>query len=129
MSVQMLKIQLINFAKNLRSNSTSAEERLWWHIRNRQLIGLKFRRQVPIGTFIVDFLCYEQKLIVEVDGGQHADSKKDQVRDIWLKNQGYRVLRFWNVDVLQNTSGVLETIIQSITTPPHPRPLPRGERE
>jgi very-short-patch-repair endonuclease len=117
MSSTLPKAQLNTFAKKLRTSSTPAELALWSKIRNRQLIGLKFRRQVPIGPYIVDFICYEKRLILEIDGGQHADSSKDQIRDAWLVSQGFQVLRFWDVDVLQNMSGTLEAIWQSATRP------------
>ena len=94
----------------LRVNQTDAEQKLWWRLRNRQVSGAKFVRQEPIGPYIVDFICREQRLIVEVDGGQHADSPADKVRDEWLTSHNYRVMRFWNNDVLKNIDGVLQTI-------------------
>jgi very-short-patch-repair endonuclease len=101
-------------ARALRSNQTDAEKKLWWRLRNRQIADAKFVRQEPIGPYIVDFVCREQRLIVEVDGGQHADSPTDKVRDAWLTSHNYRVMRFWNNDALKNMDGVLTTIISAI---------------
>ena len=97
-------------ARTLRQNSTNAEQTLWQRLRARQLDGLKFVRQEPIGPFVVDFICREQRLIVEVDGGQHADNARDRERDAFLPHIGYRILRFWNNEVLGNIGGVLERI-------------------
>ena len=91
-----------DYARAMRADSTKAENMLWQAIRNKQLHGFKFKRQVPIGRYIVDFVCFERKLIVEVDGGQHADSFSDRARDAWLQDQGFCVLRFWNNDVLKS---------------------------
>jgi very-short-patch-repair endonuclease len=97
-------------ARSLRRSSTDAERKLWYRLRSRQILDLKFIRQEPIGPYLVDFICREQRLIVEVDGSQHADSKSDKVRDQWLKDRNYCVLRFWNNDVMNNIDGVLEAI-------------------
>jgi very-short-patch-repair endonuclease len=97
-------------ARQLRANSTKAELRLWRQLRSRSLCGHKFVRQEPIGPYIVDFVCREQRLVIEVDGGQHATDRRDVIRDRWLAAHRYRVLRFWNHDVLGNIEGVLETI-------------------
>jgi very-short-patch-repair endonuclease len=99
-------------SRELRRDSTDAEKRLWSLLRNRNLEGWKFRRQVPIDSFIVDFCCIEARLIVELDGGQHADEKKcyDDLRTQQLKGLGFRVLRFWNSEVLQETEGVIQEI-------------------
>ncbi len=98
-------------ARKLRVNQTGAEARLWRKLRGRQLADAKFRRQTPIGHYIVDFICLEARLIVELDGGQHAqNSAADAERTAWLEGQGFRVLRFWNNDVLSNTGGVVERI-------------------
>ena len=86
---------------------------------------MKFVRQEPIGPYIVDFVCRERRLIIEVDGGQHADSKRDIIRDQWLRDHGYQVLRFWNNDVIENTDGVLESIAEVLRASPSPR-LPSG---
>lgn len=105
---------LTQLARQLRKNSTDAERMLWKHLRNRQLNNLKFRRQQPIGNYIVDFVCFENKLIIEVDGGQHAPNREsDAIRTDWLENQGYHVLRFWNNDVLKNTEGVIQRITEN----------------
>ena len=119
-------------ARRLRKTSTRAEQKLWRYLRSRSLGGFKFVRQEAIGPYIADLACRERRLIIELDGGQHADSKHDVVRDQWLKEHGYRVLRFWNNEVLENIEGVWETIFTaaSAAKPPHPNPLPaRGERE
>ena len=100
----------IRIARRLRVNQTDAETVLWNRIRNRQIDGYKFARQVPIGAYICDFVCREKRIVIEVDGGQHAESATDAVRDRYLIAEGYRVLRFWNNDVLGNLEGVLATI-------------------
>jgi very-short-patch-repair endonuclease len=89
---------------------TEPEKRLWRLLRDRRLQGLKFRRQVPVGPFIVDFLCVEKKLVVEVDGSQHAYSQSDIRRDAWLQANGYKIRRFWNHAVLFEQTSVLDTI-------------------
>ncbi|MBI2336784.1 MAG: endonuclease domain-containing protein [Deltaproteobacteria bacterium] len=105
---------MTSFAKKLRSQSTDTENRLWYHLRAKRFSGLKFRRQEPIGDYIVDFVCYEKRLIIECDGGQHAEQTvEDQQRDQWFQKQGYKVLRFWNREVLTNTSEILERIYQA----------------
>src|SRR3984957_7545900 len=116
-------------ARTMRRAPTDAELRLWRRLRDRRLNGVKFRRQVPLGPYIVDFLCVGAKLIVEADGSQHAESFRDNIRDTYLESQGWKVLRFWNKEMLQNREGVLETILA------HARPssgpschlLPEGE--
>lgn len=100
----------IGFARRLRGNQTDAESALWHRLRNRQIDGRKFIRQMPIACYICDFVCRERMLIVEVDGGQHAGSSRDAVRDRFLREKGYRVLRFWNNEVLGNAEGVLDVI-------------------
>lgn len=110
MGVSQMPTQLKN-ARHLRKNMTDAEQRIWRALRLRQILGVKFRRQHPIGHYIADFVCIERKLIVEVDGGQHAEQIiEDNARTAWLEAQGYRVMRFWNNDMLQNIEGVLEAI-------------------
>jgi len=119
-------------ARRLRKNSTLAERKLWRYLRSRSLGGFKFVRQEPIGPYVVDFVCREKRLVIEVDGGQHAESKRDAVRDQWLIEHRYRILRVWNNEVIGNIEGVWETVFAaaSAATPPHPDPLPAsGERE
>ena len=112
-----------DLAKVLRANMTDAERRLWYLLRAHRFSGYKIKRQMPIGRYIVDFVCFEKQLIIEVDGGQHADSQSDRDRDLWLGDQGFRVLRFWNNEVLNNTGGVLEIIIKHLGhAPRNPSP-------
>src|SRR3546814_238565 len=108
---------LTDLARTLRQNATEAEQRLWHHLRAGRLEDHKFRRQAPIGRHIADFLCEKSRLIIELDGGQHADqAEADQRRTQSLESSGYTVLRFWNNDVLQNTQGVLEENRQTLQT-------------
>src|SRR5712691_4523402 len=102
------------FARDLRRSSSDAEIRLWAHLRGRRLVGHRFRRQHPIGPFIVDFACTEHRLIVEADGSQHSENAADDRRTEWLVSQGWRVVRFWNNDILANTEGVLEAILAAL---------------
>jgi very-short-patch-repair endonuclease len=105
----------VNFAKGLRQRQTDAERRLWYHLRNRKVEGFKFRRQHSIGHYIVDFVCLEKRLVIEIDGGQHNwshDQVQDKRRTDRLMKEGYQVVRFWNNEVLTNTEGVLELIRQ-----------------
>jgi very-short-patch-repair endonuclease len=103
--------ELVILSRNLRKRQTDAENLLWRHLRKKQLEGLKFRRQHPIGKFVVDFVCLERQLILEIDGGQHAiEPEKDNERDHWLISEGYKILRFWNNEVLENLPGVLEVV-------------------
>jgi len=98
-------------AKALRRRSTHVENLLWQRLRAKQVEGYKFRRQQPIGFYIVDFVCFERKLVIELDGGQHAREKaEDEIRDDWLKKGGFTVLRFWNHEVVENMAGILETV-------------------
>ncbi|MBI4715003.1 MAG: endonuclease domain-containing protein [Nitrospirae bacterium] len=104
-------------ARELRKNLTEVERKLWRHLRLRQLEGYKFRRQQPIGRFIVDFVCFEKKLIVELDGGQHSEQiVYDSQRTAWLESQGYRVLRFWNHQVFEEIKLVEEAIYEALRT-------------
>ena len=106
---------LLPFAKRMRHTSTEAEARLWWHLRAARLNGLKFRRQQPIGDYIVDFVCFELKLIVEVDGSQHLDATAyDDARTAWLESVGFRVVRFWNDEVLRDAGYVTQEIVRII---------------
>lgn len=112
-------------AQELRNNSTEAERRLWQHLRNRQVEGVKFRRQQPIEGYIVDFVSFNQRIIIELDGGQHAEAlPQDRQRDACLTMNGFTVLRFWNNDIFMNLEGVLEVIKQCCVagTSHSPRP-------
>ncbi|MBI5522944.1 MAG: endonuclease domain-containing protein [Desulfarculus sp.] len=117
-------------ARGLRRRQTDAERLLWRKLRARSLADYKFRRQHPLGPFIVDFVCTEKKLVIEADGGQHAaNARRDRRREQYLASQGYRVLRFWNTDVLLNIEGVLAVILEALRESPSPRPSPPvGER-
>ena len=122
--------RIVKTAKALRKRSTDVERLLWGYLRVKQMEGLKFRRQQPIGKYVVDFVCFEKKIIIEVDGGQHAvETKKDTERDEWLRSQGFKVLRFWNNEVLTNTQAVLEMIRINCLSRSHPplNPLPSRE--
>jgi very-short-patch-repair endonuclease len=110
----------LNQAKALRNKMTEGERRRWYWLRAHRLSGHKFKRQVPIGSYIVDFACLGRKLVIEVDGGQHAESLSDKRRDGWLRMQGFEVLRFWNSDVLKNTKGVLALIFEALEHRPSP---------
>ncbi|HEV2550020.1 MAG TPA: endonuclease domain-containing protein [Stellaceae bacterium] len=115
-------------ARKLRACPTDAEIRLWSRLRRKQLEGCRFRRQQPLGPYVVDFFCPEAKLIIEVDGGQHAESTSDEKRTSWLEARGYRVMRFWNNDALGNTDGVLLKILEALRAGPPSLPSPsRGE--
>ncbi len=123
------------FARHLRREMTDAERALWGLLRDRRFQHVKVRRQVPVGRYIADLLCYDARLILEVDGSQHGEDV-DAERTAWLEAQGFRVLRFWNNEVLGNRDGVLARIVEALaagpsghTDPPHPDPLPQGERE
>jgi len=107
---------LKNHSRELRKNQTDAEKVLWNHLRLRQMEDYKFRRQQPIGKYIVDFACLEKRLIIEVDGGQHDESgPQDFNRDSWLTSQGYRILRFWNNQIFNELDAVKETIFNTLT--------------
>ena len=98
-------------ARYLKKNMTDAERSLWSDIRRRQISNCQFRRQYPMGKFIVDFICLEKMLIIEVDGGQHTEEQEyDEARTKWLESQGYKVLRFWNFEVMKYKEAVLQTI-------------------
>ena len=126
-----MKLTLTRTARKLRNQTTDAESRLWHALRNRQLNGFKFKRQTPFGPHIADFVCIGAGLIVEADGGQHAvQIEADEARTKYFEEGGYRVLRFWNNDVLQNLEGVLGTITSELAKKtPSPQPSPQGERE
>jgi very-short-patch-repair endonuclease len=115
----LLKIKpgLTQFARLLRRKQTDAERKLWLSLRSKQFEDLKFRRQQPMGTYVVDFVSFERKLVIELDGGQHNDEEaieKDKERTKWLEGKGFRVLRFWDNEVLTNIEGVLEKICESL---------------
>ena len=101
---------LRQFAKTMRSEPTPAEEALWKLLRDRRFAGHKFRRQVPIGEYIADFICFAARLIVEADGSQHGESATDPARDVWFVAQGFRVRRFWNHEILRERQSVMETL-------------------
>ncbi len=120
-----------SFARRMRKLPTEAERKLWWHLRHRlEVAGSHFRRQVQVGPYIADFLSHKAKLIIEIDGGQHgSQSAQDEARTRRLAADGYRVLRFWNNDVLSNIDGVLTVILDAIPTTPTPDPSPQGGGE
>jgi very-short-patch-repair endonuclease len=124
------KMNLTNFARQLRINQTEAEKILWKRLRSKQLLSLKFRRQQPIGKYIADFVCFENKLIIELDGSQHIDHRDQDVdRDKWLSDQGFTVLRFWNKDIMNNIDGVMKMIYGFVTPSPDPSHRGRGDNE
>ena len=125
----MRPAQKLKRARRLRSLQTDVERKLWFEVRDRRLQGFKFRRQAPIGPYIVDFVCVEQWLIVELDGGQHAvvDERR---RTAFLEGEGWKILRVWNNEVLENLESVIARIAEALANGPHPSPLPRaGEGE
>jgi BirA family biotin operon repressor/biotin-[acetyl-CoA-carboxylase] ligase len=109
----MVKNRLTQIAQRLRTNPTDADKALWTRLKNRQL-GVAFTRQCPIGGFVVDFACRTARLAIELDGGQHADSAADAARTLVIESHGYRLVRFWNNDVLANTDGVVQAILTEI---------------
>ena len=124
----------IQGSRNLRKNQTDAEKKLWTILRNRQINGVKFRRQFPVGRYILDFYCPDYRLAIEADGGQHYENKvkdQDDLRTRELNNLGIEMIRFTDREILTNSDGVVEAIQNAIAkkrTPPHPIPLPKGER-
>ncbi|MGH6879560.1 endonuclease domain-containing protein [Hypericibacter sp.] len=117
------------FAKLLRRNLTPVEWRFWHSVKSRQLAGAKFRRQVPVGPYVADFLCISARLIVELDGGQHSETvSADAARTRYLEEQGYRVLRFWNNDVMTNLEGVLRIVELALAGAPLTLPSPPATR-
>jgi len=112
-----------NFAKAMRRAPTDAEAAMWHLLRDRRLSQFKFRRQVPFQNYILDFVCFEQRLVIEIDGSQHADASGDQIRDEALAQEGFRVARYWNNDLLQQRTAVLEDILAKLSErreTPHP---------
>jgi very-short-patch-repair endonuclease len=121
---------LLKYARELRNNSTDVERLLWRYLRNSQLEGVKFRRQQAIEAYIVDFVSFDKRIVIELDGGQHLENMEyDLQSDTCLRANGFSVLRFWNNDVIENIEGVLEVIRQHclLAVSPTPRPLPPGE--
>ncbi len=117
-TVMFLLVAMDSFVRHLRSNPTDAERHLWYRLRLRQLAGFKFRRQRPIGPYVCDFVCLEASLVIELDGSQHVmQAAYDEARDRFLRERGYRVLRFWNHDVLARTESVIETIFEALRRP------------
>jgi very-short-patch-repair endonuclease len=119
------------FSRAMRKAPTDAEQKLWWHLRHRLVVtGTHFRRQVRLGRYIVDFASHGAKLVIEIDGSQHiGQATADAARTKFLEKEGYRVLRFWNNDVLTNIDGVLETIQSALAATPTPDPSPQGGGE
>ena len=122
--------EAIEFARKLRHEQTDAESLMWYLLRDRRLGGHKFRRQHPMPPYTLDFYCHEAGLVIELDGGQHVESARDARRDAWLGQQGLRVVRFWNNQVLQETEAVLSAVWSALhaAARPHPQPLSPGER-
>jgi very-short-patch-repair endonuclease len=106
-----------HFAKKMRRESTDAERAMWYLLRDRRFASFKFRRQAPFQNFIIDFICFERRFVVEIDGSRHADSKRDAARDAILTADGFRVVRYWNNDVLQQAPAVLEDILAKLAEP------------
>ena len=106
-----------NFAKKMRHEPTDAEAAMWRLLRDRRLELFKFRRQVPFQSYILDFVCFEKRFVIEIDGSQHASSERDQVRDAALVAEGFQISRYWNNDVLQQPSAVLEDILAKLVEP------------
>jgi very-short-patch-repair endonuclease len=121
----------LDHAKAMRSQPTGPEARLWYHLRAKRLNGMKFSNQVLIGPYTVDFAARSLKLVIELDGDSHAAQERyDARRTAWLQQQGYRVIRFTNSDVMTNEAAVLQAIVDALgCTAPLPGPLPKGERE
>ncbi len=118
-----------SFARTLRKKQTDAEKVLWHSLRNRQINNYKFRRQHEAGPYIADFCCVEKNIIIELDGGQHSVQKeKDKLRTHFLNKMGYRIIRFWDHEILTQKESVLEKI-RLVLENPHPSPLPKRERE
>ncbi len=119
------------FSRAMRKEPTQAERKLWWHLRHRlPMSSTHFRRQVRMGRYIVDFASHRARLVIEIDGGQHAErASADAERTRFIEAEGYRVLRFWNNEVLTNIDGVLEAIQSALTTTPTPDPSPQGGGE
>ncbi len=109
--------RLRGFARKMRSEPTEVERIIWRLLRAKRLAGFKFKRQVPVGPYIVDFVCFHRRLVVELDGSQHADNPYDEVRDRWFESQGFRVVRFWNSQVIENPEGIADMILRVAEAP------------
>ena len=120
-------------ARDLRRNLTDVEKILWYWLRRKNIHNARFRKQAPLGKYIVDFVCYDPKLIIELDGGQHSlQHSYDKKRDAWLEGEGFEVMRFWNNEVVENVEGVLGAVMERLSAlrvPPLPNPPPLGGRE
>jgi len=125
----MMNRNLVNIARGLRKKATEVEKLLWLRLSSRQMEGFKFRRQQPIGQYVVDFVNFEKKLIIELDGGQHKIQKEeDKKRDNWLEEQGFEVLRFWNNEVFESLEGILDVVREKLLSPsPIPSRQGRGD--
>jgi len=127
---RITRVSTRDFARDLRNNATEAERRLWLRLSNRQVDGLRFRRQVPLGRYIADSFCISAQLVIELDGPSHDSTvQSDARRDAWMQARGIRVLRFANADVLGNLEGVVIAISEFVRTTPPPAALPQGEGE
>lgn len=120
--------QLLERARAMRSNMPQPERELWTALRAKRFAATKFTRQVVIGPYIADFVCRSHKLIIELDGATHSDPSRDDYRTTYLASKGYRVIRFWNNDVMTNLEGVLAALGEALASPPLPNSLPAGER-
>lgn len=120
--------KLLERARQMRSEMTQPKRELWIALRAKRFDGVKFTRQVVIGPYIADFVCRSRKLIIELDGATHDDASRDDQRTAFLEAQGYRVIRFWNNEVMTNLDGVLGALSEALATTPLPNPLPGGER-
>jgi very-short-patch-repair endonuclease len=128
--IEEMNSYITGIAKSLRKNNTDVERLLWNYLKARQLGNTKFRHQQPIGRYIVDFVSFEKKIVIEIDGGQHSVEKdRDIERDNWLRLQGFKVLRFWNNELLENMEGVIEVIRDHCLLHPPLNPLPSREGE
>ena len=115
------------FARKLRRSETDAERKIWQQLRSHNLNGVKFRRQHPVGPYIIDFICINEKLVIELDGSQHQRQEDyDAERTAYLERNGYRVMRFWDNDVLLRTDDVMQVIVDTLVVSPHPNPLPKS---
>ena len=119
---------LLERARQMRSNMPQPECELWTALRAKRFESTKFTRQVVIGPYIADFVCRTHKLVIELDGATHTDPVRDERRTAYLEGKGYRVIRFWNNDVMTNLEGVLTSVSETLASPPLPNPLPGGER-